>query len=141
MKVDLEHEDAPVLGKFTHGEFRELLTGFRTFASITERFPVKSRGCTAAGKARCYNGVFVGTFNALPRALVRRLRLASAGVLPEVVVRDSPSPIVDADTDQSARVRQRLPLSARANRSLGRRSKPAGPAACATAIGVSAATA
>ena len=72
MKVPLEHEDAPVLRRYSIGEFRELLgavfdrrdrfrSGFRSRA-----------GCTRAGRARLYNAVFVGTFNALPRAWVRR---------------------------------------------------------------------
>ena len=71
MKVPLEHEDAPVLGKYSAGEFRALLDGFRDVRIVEERFPVKSRlhgGWKGAG----FNTFFVGTFNALPRALVRR---------------------------------------------------------------------
>ena len=47
---------------------------------VPERFPVKSR-LHGGWKGAVYNGLFVGTFNALPRALVRPLRLAPAGVL------------------------------------------------------------
>jgi SAM-dependent methyltransferase len=71
MKVGLEHEDAPVLRKFTIGEFRRLLRGFREVRIVPERFPVKSR-LHGGWKGAVYNGLFVGTFNALPRRLVRR---------------------------------------------------------------------
>jgi len=71
MKVGLEHEDAPVLQKFTIGEFRRLLRGFREVRIVPERFPVKSR-LHGGWKGAVYNGLFVGTFNALPRPLVRR---------------------------------------------------------------------
>jgi len=71
MKVNLEHEDAPVLRKFSIDEFRRLLTGFSTVTIVPERFPVKSR-LHGGWKGALYNGVFVGTFNALPRRLVQR---------------------------------------------------------------------
>jgi SAM-dependent methyltransferase len=71
MKVGLEHEDAPVLLKFSIGEFRRLLEGFREVRIVPERFPVKSR-LHGGWKGTVYNGVFVGTFNALPKAVVRR---------------------------------------------------------------------
>ena len=71
MKVGLEHDDAPVLLKFSIGEFRRLLRGFRDVTIVPERFPVKSR-LHGGWKGAIYNGVFVGTFNALPRPLVRR---------------------------------------------------------------------
>ena len=71
MKVGLEHEDAPVLLKFSIGEFRALLRGFRTVRIVPERFPVKSR-LHGGWKGALYNSLFVGTFNALPRGLVRR---------------------------------------------------------------------
>jgi SAM-dependent methyltransferase len=71
MKVGLEHEDAPVLLKFSIGEFGRLLGGFREVRIVPERFPVKSR-LHRGWKGALYNGVFVGTFNLLPRGLVRR---------------------------------------------------------------------
>jgi SAM-dependent methyltransferase len=71
MKVPLEHEDAPVLGKYTAAEFRDLLRGFRDVRIVEERFPVKSR-LHGGWKGTLFNTFFVGTFNALPRALVRR---------------------------------------------------------------------
>ena len=71
MKVGLEHDDAPVLLKFSIREFRWLLTGFREVNVVAERFPVKSR-LHGGWKGAIYNGAFVGTFNALPRPLVRR---------------------------------------------------------------------
>jgi SAM-dependent methyltransferase len=71
MKVELEHDDAPVLQKFTIGEFRRMLSRFRTVKIVPERFPVKSR-LHGGWKGAMYNGLFVGTFNALPRPLVRQ---------------------------------------------------------------------
>src|SRR4051812_15582833 len=71
MKVGLEHDDAPVLLKFSIGEFRALLRGFRETRIVPERFPVKSR-LHKGWKGIVFNTFFVGTFNALPRALVRR---------------------------------------------------------------------
>ena len=71
MKVALEHEDAPVLKKFSVGEFRRLLAPFREVRIVPERFPVVSR-LHGGWKGAVYNGLFVGTFNALPRGLVER---------------------------------------------------------------------
>ena len=72
MKVPLEHEDAPVLKKYSIGEFKELLKPFAETRIVPERFPVKSR-LHKGWKAVAFNGVFVGTFNALPRSWVRPL--------------------------------------------------------------------
>jgi len=71
MKVGLEHDDAPVLRKFSIGEFRALVGGFSDTRIVPERFPVKSR-LHGGWKGAVYNGVFVGGFNALPRTVVRR---------------------------------------------------------------------
>ena len=71
MKVPLEHEDAPVLKKYSAGEFRRLLRVFREIRLVEERFPVKSR-LHGGWKGLLFNTFFVGTFNALPRGLVRR---------------------------------------------------------------------
>lgn len=71
MKVGLEHDDAPVLRKYSIGEFRSLLAAFDDVRIEPERFPVKSR-LHGGWKGAMYNGLFVGTFNLLPRALVRR---------------------------------------------------------------------
>jgi SAM-dependent methyltransferase len=71
MKVGLEHDDAPVLLKFSIGEFRRLVSGFREVRIVPERFPVTSR-LHGGWKGAVYNGLFVGTFNALPRGLVER---------------------------------------------------------------------
>jgi SAM-dependent methyltransferase len=72
MKVALEHEDAPVLRKYTISEFRALLAPFAESRIVPERFPVKSR-LHGGWKGAAFNAVFVGTFNALPRAIVRPL--------------------------------------------------------------------
>lgn len=71
MKVGLEHEDAPVLLKYSIGEFQRLLSGFSTVRIVPERFPVKSR-LHGGWKGAVYNQLFVGTFNALPRPMVER---------------------------------------------------------------------
>jgi SAM-dependent methyltransferase len=71
MKVGLEHDDAPVLLKYSIGEFRRLLAGFSESRIVPERFPVASR-LHGGWKGTLYNGVFVGAFNTLPRPLVRR---------------------------------------------------------------------
>ncbi len=71
MKVPLEHEDAPVLRRYSAAEFRALLRGFREVRIVEERFPVRSR-LHGGWKGVLYNTFFVGAFNALPRALVRR---------------------------------------------------------------------
>jgi SAM-dependent methyltransferase len=71
MNVPLEHEDAPVLLKFSASEFKKLLSGFREVRIVPERFPVKSR-LHGGWKGTLYNSLFVGTFNALPRGLVQR---------------------------------------------------------------------
>jgi ubiquinone/menaquinone biosynthesis C-methylase UbiE len=70
MKVELEHEDAPVLRKYSMREFRSLLSGFADVRMVPERFPVRSR-LHGDWKGALYNGVFVGVFNALPRSWVR----------------------------------------------------------------------
>jgi SAM-dependent methyltransferase len=71
MKVGLEHEDAPVLRTYSPAEFRRLLRGFSSVRVVPERFPVRSR-LHGGWKGALYNNLFVGTFNAIPRPLVRR---------------------------------------------------------------------
>lgn len=71
MKVPLEHDDAPVIGKYSIPEFRTLMRRFETVEIIPERFPVKSR-LHKGWKGTLFNAGFVGAFNALPRAWVRR---------------------------------------------------------------------
>lgn len=71
MKVPLEHEDAPVLRKYSAGEFRAVVGAFSDVRIVEERFPVTSR-LHKGWKGAAFNTLFVGTFNALPRSLVRR---------------------------------------------------------------------
>lgn len=71
-RVQLEHEDAPVLKKFTISEFQEMLKPFRSYRIIPERFPVKTK-LHSGWKSKLFNTMFVGTFNILPRAWVRPL--------------------------------------------------------------------
>ncbi|HEY2904300.1 MAG TPA: class I SAM-dependent methyltransferase [Vicinamibacterales bacterium] len=71
MKVGLEHEDAPVLLKYSIPEFKALVSGFREVRIVPERFPVRSR-LHGGWKGALFNGVFVGVFTALPRRLVER---------------------------------------------------------------------
>jgi SAM-dependent methyltransferase len=70
--VSLEHEDAPVLRTYSSSEFKRLLAPFAHVLVVADRFPVPSR-LHKGWRAVLYNGLFVGTFNALPRRLVRRL--------------------------------------------------------------------
>jgi hypothetical protein len=70
-KVDLEHVDAPEYHKYSIGEFRRLLDGFSRVTIVPERFPVKTR-LHRGLKGALFNTGFVGAFNALPRAWVRR---------------------------------------------------------------------
>jgi SAM-dependent methyltransferase len=72
MKVQLEHEDAPVLKKYSIAEFKTLLAPFQSVRIAPERFPVKSR-LHKGWKGIAFNTFFVGTFNAVPRAWVRPL--------------------------------------------------------------------
>ena len=72
MRVGLEHEDAPVLRRLSIGEFRRLLQPFGEVRIVPERFPVRSR-LHKGWKGALFNGLFVGAFNVLPRALVRPL--------------------------------------------------------------------
>ena len=72
MGVGLEHEDAPVLRKLSIGEYRRLLAPFAAVRIVPERFPVRSR-LHKGWKGALFNGLFVGAFNVLPRALVRPL--------------------------------------------------------------------
>jgi SAM-dependent methyltransferase len=71
MRVDLEHVDAPVLRKYSPGEFRQLVDVFSDVQLIFERFPVKSR-LHGGWKGLAFNTAFVGAFNALPRRWVER---------------------------------------------------------------------
>jgi ubiquinone/menaquinone biosynthesis C-methylase UbiE len=71
MGVGLEHADAPVLEKYSIPEFRRMLDSFGEVRIVPERFPVHSR-LHKGVKGALYNGLFVGTFNAIPRSLVRR---------------------------------------------------------------------
>lgn len=71
-KVALEHEDAPMLKKYSIAEFRLLLAPFDQVEIVPERFPVKSR-LHGGLKGLLFNTLFVGTFNTLPRAWVRPL--------------------------------------------------------------------
>ena len=70
VKVDLEHEDAPVFMTYSIKEFKTLLNGFDKVEVVPERFPVKTK-LHKGLKAFLYNNIFVGAFNILPKALVR----------------------------------------------------------------------
>jgi SAM-dependent methyltransferase len=70
MKVALEHEDAPVLRRYSQAEMRRLLQPFASVRIVPERFPVESR-LHGGWKGLLYNRLFVRMFNSLPRAWVR----------------------------------------------------------------------
>ncbi len=71
-KVSLEHEDAPVLRKYSIAEFKRMLRPFRDVRIVVERFPVKSRLHAGGLKGFLYNTLFVGAFQVMPKFLVRR---------------------------------------------------------------------
>jgi len=70
MKVGLEHEDAPVLEKYSIWGFSHLLQPFAQTRIIPERFPVKTR-LHHGLKATLFNDLFVQAFNSMPRTFVR----------------------------------------------------------------------
>ena len=70
-KVGLEHEDAPVLDKYTANEFRKMLSQFSLIRIVPERFPVRSR-LHGGLKGFLFNTCFVSSFHLLPRAWVRQ---------------------------------------------------------------------
>jgi ubiquinone/menaquinone biosynthesis C-methylase UbiE len=72
MKVGLEHEDAPVLNKYSIQEFKQMLSPFEQFTLIPERFPVETK-LHHGIKATLYNKGFVKLFNILPKSMVRPL--------------------------------------------------------------------
>lgn len=71
MKVRLEHERAPVFRVHSVGQVKKICRPFKDSRIIFERFPVKTR-LHGGLKGAFYNSLFVGTFNAIPRPLVRR---------------------------------------------------------------------
>lgn len=72
MKVEIDHEDAPVFAHKSIREFEALLGPFREVELHRERFPVPTE-VHAGLKGRLYNLIFVGSFNVLPRPWVRGL--------------------------------------------------------------------
>jgi len=72
MRVELEHEDAPVLRKYSIGELEDLVSSFTSVRIVPERFPVKTR-LHKGWKGFVYNRMFVGAFELLPRSWVRPL--------------------------------------------------------------------
>lgn len=71
MKVGLEHEDAPVLEKYSITELKQMLAPFGGKVRIVpERFPVESK-LHKGWKAVLFNKIFVKAFNLLPRSWIR----------------------------------------------------------------------
>lgn len=71
-KVDLEHQDAPVLKVYSVAEFRRLLQSFSESRIVPERFPVRTR-LHQGLKAALFNNIFVNAFNLFPKTLIRPL--------------------------------------------------------------------
>ena len=69
--VGLEHEDAPVLNKYSIKEFKALLNKFDSVEIVPERFPVKSR-LQKGLKAIFFNAFFVPVFNLIPKSITRK---------------------------------------------------------------------
>ena len=70
-KVPLEHENAPVLKKFSMSEFMQLLHPYKDYRIVPERFPVRTK-LHSGWKAQLFNHVFVGTFDLLPKPWIKR---------------------------------------------------------------------
>lgn len=70
-KVELEHEDAPVLEKYTIKEFRDMLSPFSKVSIVPERFPVKSK-LHKGVKGFLFNTFFVEGFKLIPKPLIRK---------------------------------------------------------------------
>jgi 2-polyprenyl-3-methyl-5-hydroxy-6-metoxy-1,4-benzoquinol methylase len=70
-KVEVDYLDSPVFNRYTIAEFRRLLGAFESVRIVVERFPVKTK-IHRGIKGTLFNQVFVGTFNLLPNAIVRR---------------------------------------------------------------------
>ena len=70
MKVEIDYLDAPVFHTFTTREFRALMAPFSQLRLVTERFPVRTQ-VHGGLKARLFNSLFVGAFNALPERYTR----------------------------------------------------------------------
>lgn len=68
--VRLEHEDAPVLKKYTIAEFIKLLTKFSKVEIMPERFPVRSK-LQKGLKAIFFNVLFVPLFNVIPKRITQ----------------------------------------------------------------------
>jgi SAM-dependent methyltransferase len=71
MKVEIDHLDSPVFRHLTIPEFLDLLRPFAAVELVPERFPVPTK-VHGGIRARIYNSVFVGGFNALPASWTRR---------------------------------------------------------------------
>lgn len=71
-KVDLEHQDAPVLRLYSVGDFKRLLESFSETRIVPERFPVRTR-LHQGLKAAVFNNIFVNAFNLFPKTLIRPL--------------------------------------------------------------------
>ncbi len=72
MNVGLEHQDAPVLNKYSIAEFKSMLSPFSNLRIVPERFPVETR-LHHGLKGTLYNKVFVKTFQILPKSWIRPL--------------------------------------------------------------------
>jgi 2-polyprenyl-3-methyl-5-hydroxy-6-metoxy-1,4-benzoquinol methylase len=70
-KVDVDYLDSPVFKRYTIEEFRHLLREFESVRILPERFPVRTK-IHRGLKGALFNGVFVGTFNLLPSAVIQR---------------------------------------------------------------------
>jgi SAM-dependent methyltransferase len=69
--VTLEHEDAPVLNKYSARQFAEMLERFSEVQLCFERFPVKTR-LHGGLKGVLFNTLFVPLYNLIPKPLIRR---------------------------------------------------------------------
>jgi 2-polyprenyl-3-methyl-5-hydroxy-6-metoxy-1,4-benzoquinol methylase len=71
MRVEVDHLDSPVYRRSSFKEFERMLSVFSQARIVPERFPVPTKVHKGL-KARLYNDLFVGVFNAMPSAWTRR---------------------------------------------------------------------
>ena len=69
-KTELEHEDAPVLNKYSIRQVRKMFHKFPKVKIVPERFPRRTR-LHHGLKAKMFNDLFVPLFNIIPRSIVR----------------------------------------------------------------------
>ncbi len=120
MKTPLEHEDAPVLRRYSIGEFRAVLRPFADIRLIPERFPVKSR-LHKGWKGAAYQRRVRRHVQRAAACLGPSIRLAPARLLHQVigaswtarVSSSRPTPMATTSCSRRSRAWTRSPIRPR----------------------------